>query len=88
MSEDEQRPYNVWKDPIDGNEYDHPEMMKRMKTVHGIDADKAKGRKKLLCHIDGDTWYSSTYEWEIDGKIFIQNTRFNRTEDDLMYWRG
>ncbi len=33
---------------------------------------KTKGKKSLLIHIDGADFYTSNYEWEINGKKFIQ----------------
>jgi hypothetical protein len=48
--------------------------MKRLKEVHGIDPATTEGARKMLSHIDGDTWFSWNYEWEIAGKKFSQHT--------------
>lgn len=77
-------PYNIWKD--DGVEYPHAEFMKRLKEVHGIDPKTTKGTKKMLMHMDGDTWFAWDYEWEIGGKKFTQHTRTNRTGENLHIW--
>lgn len=40
----------------------------------------------MLMHMDGDTWFSWQYEWEISGKKFIQNTIQPRSRKDQAYW--
>ena len=78
--------YSIWKCLECDIELDHEEMMKHLKEVHGI--EKIKGTRKMLSHIDADTWYESTYEWEINGMKFYQLTHNKRTGEDLFLWAG
>ena len=80
-------PYNVWRDPsAPDQEFEHADFMKRLKEAHGIDPATTKGTKKMLSRIDGDTWFSWTYEWEIAGKKFTQHTRDLRRGMDREVW--
>lgn len=82
-------PYNVWCDPsAPGQEFTHADFMKRLKEIHGIDPATTKGQRRMLSHVDGDTWFSWSYEWEIAGKKFTQHTRDLRTGMDREIWEG
>ena len=73
----------------EGNpEFEHKAMMTHLSDVHGIDTKKSKGTRRMLMHMDGDTWFSWSYEWEIDGKKFVQNTCQKRTGEDAAFWSG
>lgn len=83
------KPYNYWEDPSAPNQqFDHPEFLKRLQEVHGIDPKKTTGTRSMLAHIDGDTWFSWDYAWEIGGKKFTQHTRNLRTGQNLANWSG
>ena len=82
-------PYNVWFDETaPGQEFSHAEFMKRLQEVHGIDTKNTKRKRSLNMHMDGDTWFSYIWDWEIGGKKFTQSTRQNRTGDNLAMWAG
>jgi len=61
--------------------------MKHLADVHKIDAKSTKGTRGMLMHTDGDTWFSWSYEWEIAGMKFLQNTCSKRSPEDMMYWQ-
>lgn len=83
------KPYNVWFDETaPGQEFTHAEMMTRMKEVHGIDPATTKGTRSMMMHMDGDTWFSYVWEWEIGGKKFTNSTRQNRRGMDREIWSG
>lgn len=69
----------------DDPEFEHDAMMEHLKTVHNIDT-KTKGTKRVLMHLDGDTWFSWDYEWEINGLKFNQHTCQKRSKEDAAYW--
>lgn len=79
--------YNFWTDETaPGVQFLHDDFMKRLKEVHGIDPKTTSGTKRVLCHMDGDTWYAYEFEWEIAGKKFIQHTREERRGMDREIW--
>lgn len=67
-------------------EFDHEAMMKHLKDAHQIDPKSTKGKKSMLMHLDGDTWFSWDFEWEIGGLKFNQHTCNKRSQDDMMRW--
>ena len=69
-------------------EFGHEAMMSHLKVAHQIDASKTKGTRRSIMHMDGDTWFSWSYEWEIAGKKFIQNTCQKRSGEDALMWSG
>ena len=71
----------------DNPEFEHEAMMKHLKEVHGIDPKTIKGKKSMLMHLDGDTWFSWDYEWEIGDLKFLQHTCSKRTRSDAMHWQ-
>jgi len=84
---EELKEYNQWTDEsAPGEVFDHDKFMVRLKEVHGIDPKTIRGTKKMIVHLDGDTWFASTYEWEIGGKKFTQNTRNNRRGMNRRIW--
>lgn len=61
------------------------EFRKHLSVQHGIDAEKIKGTRQMLCHIDGDYWYSFTYEYKLEtGLVFTQYTEQARKKNDPM----
>jgi hypothetical protein len=69
-----------------GKDFTHTEMMKHLSEVHKIDAKKVKGQKKMLAHMDAAEWFSSDYEWTIEGKKFLQSVVSERSDESKMYW--
>lgn len=58
-------------------------MFAHMKEVHGIDTKTTKGTRSMLMHLDGDTWFSSTYEWTVGDLKFTQYSRYKRSKSSL-----
>jgi hypothetical protein len=82
-------PYNIWTDPSAPDaEFSHADFLKRLKEVHGIDPATTKGTRRMVMHMDGDTWFSYVWEWEIGGKKFTQATRQLRRGLDRQIWAG
>lgn len=52
---------------------------------HKLTKDQFKGTKWMMSHIDGDTWFSSSYAWELEsGLKFTQHIQVPRALDDMM----
>lgn len=52
---------------------------KHLLEVHNIDASiKHEAKKRMILHLDGDYWFSSTYEWEMEGIKFYQQVQLAR----------
>ena len=80
-------PYNVWQDETaPGQEFEHADFLKRLKEVHGIDPATTKGTREMLSHIDGDTWFSWSYQWTIGGKKSTQHTCDLRRGSNRRMW--
>lgn len=84
----ERRFGSFWQCPnCEGNpEFEHAAMMKHIQKVHGIDPKHVTGKRNMLMHLDGADYYSSQYEWEINGLKFYQSTCNKRTGEDAAYW--
>lgn len=85
----EQRRFgSFWICPnCEGNpEFEHDAMMTHFKEVHALDPKTTKGKKSMLCHVDGDTWFCWAYEWEIGGLKFHQHTCSKRSPEDAANW--
>lgn len=63
-------------------------MLEHLKEKHGLEIKGLKCSKKMLMHMDGDTWFSSQYEVTVqapDGEIKMTNSTVNlRAKDDMM----
>lgn len=68
-------------------DFEHKAMMTHIKDVHGIDPKNTKASRRMLMHIDGSDFYSSQYEWEINGLKFQQSTCNKRTGEDAAFWK-
>jgi hypothetical protein len=64
----------------------HAEFCERLKTVYNIDPATTKGMRSMRSHIDGDTWFSWEYEWEIAGRKFVECTCDKRRGQSLHNW--
>jgi hypothetical protein len=77
-----------WCENCQTKEMTHAEMLEHLKTVHGLETKGLKCSKKMLTHLDGDTWFSSTYEVTVKsskGEIKMTNSTCNpRHKDDPM----
>lgn len=45
-----------------------------------------KGKRTLAMHMDGDNWFSYSWDWEIGGVKLVQNTVQARSAEDQAYW--
>lgn len=55
------------------------EFQKHLTEVHEIGKDQMKGNRQMVAHIDGDYWFSSSYEWTlVSGLKFSQYVRMAR----------
>ena len=57
-----------------------------LKEVHSV--NESKGKRTMQMHIDGDTWFSSEYDWDIGGIKLHQSTRNLRRGMDAAMWSG
>ena len=61
------------------------EFKDHLTTDHKLNADQLKGKKSMLMHIDGDYWFSYSWQWELEtGLKFTQYTIQARSHDDPM----
>ena len=67
-------------------EFEHAAMMKHVQEVHGINPKTMKGKRQMTIHMDGKDFYSSQFEWELNGLKFLQSTCEKRTGEDAAYW--
>lgn len=67
-------------------EFSHEKMMAHMQEKHSINPAKTKGKRNMLMHFDADTWFSSSYEWEIAGLKFTQSVCTNRSGENAAMW--
>ena len=61
-------------------------MSKHLRDVHQVDSKVLAGG--MRSHVDGSTWYSSTYEFYDPDKTVrvVRYSRHNRSPDDMMYY--
>lgn len=66
----------------------HAEILAHLKSAHGLETKGLKCNKRMIRHMDGDTWFSWQYEVSIEvdgGKIeLINETITPRSKDDMM----
>lgn len=61
------------------------EFQEHLTDVHKLTEEQFKGKKRMLAHIDGDFWFSYSYEWELEtGLKFSQYVEQVRAKDDMM----
>jgi hypothetical protein len=81
-------PYHFWVDATEPNkQLTFPQFKKHLKDKYGI-TKEMKGIRRLNMHVDGDTWFSYVWDWEIDGHRFTQHTRNLRSKEDAAMWGG
>jgi hypothetical protein len=69
----------------DSKEMTHKKFIEHLSEVHQIDASKTKCTRQMLSHMDGATWFSSTYMWTLpDGLQFSQCCWNERAKNDFM----
>lgn len=57
------------------------EFAKHALEVHKLEIKGAKAKKQMIAHMDGDYWFSSTYEWTLEqGLKFTQYTMLARSK--------
>lgn len=61
------------------------EFMEHITNDHNLTKEQFKGKKQMTMHIDGATYFMSTYEWELEtGLKFTQCIEMPREKDDPM----
>lgn len=69
---------------------EHASAMKHLQEVHGLETKGLKVTKKVIAHLDGDTWFSWRYEIVIPsdkGDVTLFNEVIcPRAKDDMMRW--
>jgi hypothetical protein len=64
---------------------DFKDFKQHLTDVHKLNKEQFKGKKSMLCHIDGDYWFSYNWQWELEsGLKFTQYTMQVRAHDDMM----
>jgi hypothetical protein len=77
----EVKPSNAWWcENCQTKQMTQAEMLDHLRTVHGLETKGLKCHKKMLTHMDGDTWFSS--QWEVivqtdKGTIKMTNSTCN-----------
>jgi hypothetical protein len=62
------------------------EFKEHLSSVHKLTPDQFKGNKQMVCHMDGDYWFSSSYKWKLEtGLEFSQYVRLARDKDTMLY---
>ena len=65
-------------------EMSHKEFLEHAQTIHKVDIKKP-ATSKLMAHMDGRDWFSSTYEIVTENGIkFMKNVVCARAKDDIM----
>lgn len=86
----EVKPVNAWWcETCQSQQMTHAEMIEHLKSKHGLETGGLKCQKRMLMHLDGDTWFSSKYEVKIvaDRGQIIKLTNevvAPRAADDMM----
>lgn len=58
-------------------------------AVHNLKSDQLKGKKQMTLHMDGEQWFSSTYQWTLEtGLEFTQSITMARERGDMMRRMG
>jgi hypothetical protein len=74
----------VWRCVKCNEEMNHTEFIEHAQTLHKIDIKKP-AQEKFLSHMDGKTWFSSTYEITVEnGDKFIKTITCARGKHDMM----
>lgn len=69
------------------NPMEHKQLMEHLESVHQLKRP-IQGTRSLTMHIDGSTWYQSTYELEVGDIHLIEQYRARRSHDDPMRLEG
>lgn len=61
------------------------EFKEHLLSVHKLTPEQFKGNKKMVLHLDGAQWFSSSYQWELEtGLKFSQYVMMAREKHDPM----
>ncbi len=77
--------FNLWSCQSCDAAIEAAKVNEHLENVHGI--KEMKGRKQMLCHMDGADWFQSDYEYTIGDVKLNQSIRCKRNEEDRMYWQ-
>jgi len=77
-----------WCETCKSEEMIQSRMLDHLKEKHGIETKGLRCHKRMLLHVDGDTWFSTKYEVTIPNGIndirLINECVSQRNEDDRM----
>jgi len=76
----------TWKcETCDTEIYDRTAVINHLKEVHGETSSRPQGKREMVSHMDGATWYGGVDKWIMDcGAIIIESYHFTRKKDDPM----
>ncbi len=81
-----------WCETCKSEEMTFDQMKAHIKEKHGLETAGLKAKKSMLSHVDGDTWFSYTWELLIEssaGQIKLTNATMSpRAKDDPMRFQG
>lgn len=86
----QQADINLRKNPINvftccGKTFTAIEFQAHLDFDHKLAKEQRKGKRQMIAHMDGDYWFSSTYQWEFEsGLKFTQHIEMARDLDDPM----
>lgn len=68
-----------------GKTMNFKEFKKHLMEVHKLDTSGLKGKQTMTSHMDGDFWFSSSYNWELEnGLKFTQYVEMTRSKSSPM----
>lgn len=72
----------------DSKPMEHKKFMEHLKEVHSItDKEGMKGKREMKMHMDGDKFFSSTYEWTLEkSQIKFMQYCYNTRTKETQYW--
>lgn len=87
--EKQERRFGVWwncPNCKDSPEFTTEQIQKHIREVHGVKSEKIGGKRSMIMHMDGSNYFSSVYEWEIEGLKYTQSTCHKRTGENAALW--
>jgi len=73
-----------WCETCKSREMNQAQMLEHLTEKHGIETKGLQCNRRMLLHVDGDTWFSSKYEVTINKIKLINECVSQRNEDDRM----
>jgi len=63
-----------------------PLLIAHLELAHGVDCKTQEFQERMIEHVDGKNWYSTTYQLSCDKVSFTKTVKCERDKDDLMYF--